>query len=100
VRYEDLLADPRKGFAGVVDFLGLKPPDWRFETAIANASFKVLAAQEKADGFAERSPHQAKFFRSGRAGAWRRKLTRAQITRIVADHRDQMARFGYLPDGA
>lgn len=100
VRYEDLLADPRKGFGGVTAFLGLKPPDWRFETAIANASFKVLAGQEKAGGFAERSPHQKSFFRSGKAGAWRRKLSKAQVARIVADHREQMARFGYLPDGA
>jgi len=100
VRYEDLVNDPRATFGGVVRFLGLTPPDWRFETAIANSSFKVLSAQERAHGFAERSARQKRFFRSGKAGAWRSKLTRAQVDRIVADHGVEMARFGYLPQGA
>ena len=100
VRYEDLLAEPQKAFGGVIAFLGLKSPDWRFETAIRNASFKILSTQEKGRGFAERSPHQKWFFRSGKAGVWRSKLNKTQVARIVADHREQMARFGYLPDGA
>jgi hypothetical protein len=100
VRYEDLLSDPKAGFGGVVTFLGLSPPDWRFETAVANASFKVLSGQERDHGFAERSVHQKRFFRAGRAGMWKQKLTGKQVDRIVADHREQMARFGYLPQGA
>lgn len=99
VRFEDMLADPKRTFRGVVDFLGLEPPAWRFDTAIKNASFDVLSAQEKDHGFGERSPHQERFFRSGKASQWRRQLSDAQVARIVADHREHMARFGYLPDG-
>ncbi len=99
VRYEDLLAKPEQAFGGVISFLGLSPPDWRVETAIRNASFKVLSAQEKEHGFAERSPHQKHFFRSGKAGGWHQKLSKKQVDRIVADHRDQMSRFDYVPKG-
>jgi hypothetical protein len=99
VRYEDLIDRPDEIFAGVTAFLGLTPPDWRLKTAIENASFDVLAGQEKDHGFAERSAHQKRFFRSGKAGAWRDSLSEAQVARIVADHREQMARFDYLPAG-
>jgi len=37
------------------------------------------------------------FFREGRIGQWREVLTQQQIDLIVADHREQMARFGYWP---
>jgi hypothetical protein len=37
------------------------------------------------------------FFREGRIGQWREVLTQPQIDLIVADHREQMARFGYWP---
>ena len=99
VRYEDLLADPERAFGGVTAFLGLEPPNWRFKTAIENASFKVLSAQETDHGFGERSQHQKRFFRSGKAGAWRQNLTKSQIADIVTDHREQMSRFGYVPEG-
>ena len=39
------------------------------------------------------------FFREGRAGQWKEVLTQAQVDRIVRDHGEQMARFGYLPLG-
>lgn len=97
MRYEDMLDRPSKTFGGVAQFLGLKPPRERLEKAIKQSSFKVLANQEKAKGFIERPAKAESFFRKGESGQWRRELTAAQIGRIVADHREQMDRFGYVP---
>ena len=99
MRYEDALADPVTVFGGVARFLGLNPPPRRLEEAIMFSSFESLRAQEDEVGFKERTAHQARFFRSGEAGQWREILSEAQIGRVVEAHRDQMIRFGYLPDG-
>lgn len=97
MRYEDMLNGPGRTFGGVAQFLGLKPPRERLDKAIKQSSFKVLANQEKAKGFVERPAKAESFFRKGEAGQWRRELTPDQVGRIVADHREQMDRFGYVP---
>ncbi len=99
VRYEDLKSSPVKTFGAVTKFLQLDVPRGRLERAIKNSSFKVLKAQEDKFGFVERSPNQERFFRSGKSGAWRDTLTDDQIAAIVDTHREQMERFGYVPDG-
>ena len=98
-RYEDMLAGPSKTFGAVARFLKLKPSRARLERAIRNSSFAVLAGQERKRGFGEKSRHQKRFFRSGKAGEWKTGLTAAQTARVVEAHREQMARFGYLPPG-
>lgn len=97
VRYEDLLAKPRKHFKLVTNFLGLNPSAERLERAIRNSSFKMLKAQEQKHGFRERSSKAASFFREGRAEQWREKLTPEQVRRVISDHREQMERFDYIP---
>ena len=97
VRYEDLLAKPRKNFKKVATFLGLKPPAERLERAIKFSSFKSLKAQEEKAGFKEKSKKAQSFFREGKAEQWREKLTEDQIRRIISDHREQMERFDYIP---
>ena len=99
VRYEDMLDDPQATFGGVVRFLGVDSPPERIEKAVRHSSFKELRAQEDATGFVERSPSQERFFRSGTSGQWRDALNDEQIAAIVGDHREQMARFDYIPDG-
>jgi hypothetical protein len=32
-------------------------------------------------------------------GQWREDLSEDQVKQIVSDHREQMERFGYLPQG-
>jgi len=96
VRYEDLLTAPIKSFGGIATYLGLKPPRARLERAIKLSSFKVLQAQERRNGFIERSRHAETFFRKGEAGQWKTILTPAQIARIEAAHDVQMRRFHYL----
>lgn len=97
VRYEDLLAKPRKHFKQVARFLGLKPPAERLERAIRFSSFKALKAQEQKEGFREKSKSADAFFREGKAEQWREKLTDTQVRKIISDHRVQMERFGYIP---
>ena len=97
VRYEDLLAKPRKHFKQVASFLGLKPPSERLERAIRFSSFKALKAQEEKGGFREKTDKAQSFFREGKAEQWREKLTEDQVRRIISDHREQMERFGYIP---
>jgi len=97
VRYEDMLNRPMAVFSQVTGFLGLKPPRDRIDRAIDAASFKSLRAQEDRTGFRERSHNAEKFFRVGKAGQWRTALSPAQIDRVVAAHKEQMARFGYWP---
>jgi hypothetical protein len=83
VRYEDMLAKPLHSFTGITRFLGLKPPGER--------------VQEESKGFREKSVNGSKFFRVGKAGQWRDTLSQAQIDRVIDQHREQMARFNYLP---
>ena len=98
LRYEDLLHKPRKYFKQVANFLGLKPSAERLERAIRNSSFKTLKAIEEKKGFKERSKKAENFFREGRAEQWREVLTPDQVRRIIADHHEQMERFGYIPE--
>jgi hypothetical protein len=99
VRYEDMLDDPVKIFTDVARFLGLRPPRERILKAIRFSSFKELRKQEDASGFKERSEHSKNFFRSGKKNQWRQLLSEDQVRRIVDYHREQMAKFCYLPKG-
>lgn len=99
VRYEDLQADPARYFGAIARFLGMSPEPARLDKAIRFSSFDALRDQEDKSGFIERTPVQDKFFRSGKSGEWSKKMSHAQISRIIDRHRDQMKRFNYLPEG-
>jgi hypothetical protein len=99
VRYEDMTSKPAPTFAAIARFLGIDPPRERLLRAVRFSSFKVLRAQEKKDGFVERTPVQKNFFRAGKSGGWRKKLSAAQVQRILETHREQMERFDYVPKG-
>jgi hypothetical protein len=96
MRYEDMLDQPQRAFGDLVRFLGLDAPRKRIDKAIRHASFKVLRNQEDRTGFRERSPQAERFFRAGTKDQWRQALSGDQVERLVASHREQMARFGYL----
>lgn len=96
LRYEDLLRDPGQGFARIVSYLGFPPDAARLDRAVRFSAFGELQAQEQRDGFGERPPHSAAFFRAGLAGAWRNVLSPTQSARIAAQHHQEMRRFGYL----
>ena len=99
VRYEDLLAKPLETFARLANHLLLSPSPDQLAEAIALSSFEKLQEQERTRGYVERPKTSKAFFREGRAAQWRTVLDAAQIDRVAHLHREQMARFGYLPDG-
>ncbi|MGD9582570.1 MAG: sulfotransferase domain-containing protein [Lysobacterales bacterium] len=99
VRFEDLLDKPAKHFARIARLVGVSERS-RIDRAIAHASFKSLSGNERRDGFIEASEKTtARFFRVGRAQQWRQVLSRDQVCRVIARHRELMARFKYLPAG-
>jgi aryl sulfotransferase len=98
VRYEDMLARPVDTFSRAARFLQLPDDPRRIEQAIRFSDFKRLAEQEDRQGFKERSPKTARFFRQGKSGGWRDTLSDAQVERVVADHGPVMRRFGYLDE--
>ena len=95
IRYGDLLADPEKHFARIIDYLGGPPEPERLRRAIAFSNFKILATQEAQHGYAAGGP-AGPFFRAGKSDAWRDALTPAQAARIENDHRHVMRKFGYV----
>ena len=97
MRYEDLLTEADKTFGGLAHHLLFAPTPAQLADAIERSSFDKLRAQEESAGFLERPKHADYFFREGRAGQWKEILTPQQVDRIVKDHGEQMARFGYLP---
>ncbi len=97
MRYEDMLSDSCKTFGGLARHLLLDATPPQIDLAIERSSFERLKSQEEELGFVERSEKAERFFREGRAEQWKETLTAAQVDRIVNDHHDQMARFGYLP---
>lgn len=99
LRYEDMLDKPAKSFAKIANLVAAGIDRGRVERAIRNSGFQSLAGMERRDGFVERSAKAKNFFRAGRAGQWRTALTREQVQRVIADHREQMARFKYVPPG-
>ncbi|MBC6440633.1 MAG: sulfotransferase domain-containing protein [Rhodospirillales bacterium] len=98
MRYEDMLARPLKAFGDLVTFLQLKTPRDRIARAVKNSGFRVLQHQEQKYGFYEKTPAQDRFFRSGKAGGWKDVLSDDQVAAICDANREQMARFGYLPE--
>ena len=97
VRYEDMLVDPEAALRRVLDLAGFEATGASLAAAVDAARFERLQAQEREHGFAERSRAARTFFREGRAGGWRERLTAAQVARVVADHGAMMERLGYLP---
>lgn len=97
LRYEDLLEKPHKAFTRAAKLLGLGADKQAIKRAVELSSFRVLKAQERKDGFVERSPESKAFFRKGRKNQWLTGLSDDQTARIVERHREQMDRFGYVP---
>ncbi|WP_042810140.1 sulfotransferase domain-containing protein, partial [Xanthomonas citri] len=76
-------------------FLGLSTQPVQIAQAVAACRFEALRDSEERHGFAERQHGQARFFRQGRAGAWRSALSAAQAARVRAQHGPTMAWLGY-----
>ena len=100
LRYEDLLADAAEQLGRVARFLRLEGASdaSRRRCAAALSGFDRLRRNEEREGFPGRKPGNPHlFFRSGRAGGWRRHLSAAQVREVVRAHGETMAAFGYDP---
>lgn len=98
VRYEDLVTKPRETFGSVARHLMMTPNDEQLERAIALTKFDRLRDNEATAGFVERPHNIDSFFREGRAGQWRERLSADQVARVVKAHHPLMRRFNYLPE--
>ena len=96
VRYEDMHQCPLETFAHAAAFAGLPYEPERVAKALYQSRFAELQSQERAQGFHQKLPRAALFFRQGTMGSWRQHLTQAQAQRIICAHREVMQRFGYL----
>lgn len=94
-RYEDVLDRPVEQFARMLGALALPIHDERVRLAVEFSQLRGLQSQEETHGFAERRGKEP-FFRAGRAGGWRDRLTQSQVNRIESCHREQMLQWGYL----
>lgn len=99
VRYEDMLDKPLKAFTRVARMLRLGDDRARIMRAIEFSDFKRLQRMERSDGFREAVSGAVPFFRKGLAKQWRERLSREQVAQVIADHREVMRRFNYLPAG-
>ncbi len=96
VRYEDLLTDPVTQFTAIAKHLRQAATPQQIAEAVELSTFDKLRSAEDKHAFRENAQSAERFFRSGRAGAWRTELSADQIGRIVGGHSEQMRRFGYL----
>ena len=85
-------------FTKAVKFSGLDFDLDRVKKALRFSSFDTLQSQEQEHGFGEKMLFSESFFRKGKVGNWREKLTPEQAAQIASDHTDVMKRFGYLTD--
>lgn len=99
LRYEDLLDKPAKHFAKAAKLIGLGQDKARIERAVKHSGFQTLFSLEQKHGFVEAVDEKTRFFFKGRANQWREALTHEQAMQIVANHREQMQRFKYVPAG-
>jgi hypothetical protein len=99
MKYEDMLANPSRSFTALARFLLLTPSDSHLRQAIESSSFETLRRQEDEKGFREKSEKAERFFRSGTTEQWKGALSEKQVKRILRDHGQVMAGFGYIPPG-
>jgi hypothetical protein len=95
VRYEDLLADPVGKFVEITAHLRQAVPRETIAAAAEASTFAELSAAEREHPFRETSEMADRFFREGKAGGWKERLSNDQSRRIVDVHWEQMRRVGY-----
>jgi len=96
IRYEDMHADGHNTFSRASQFLRQPHDAVRIEKAMQKSSFEELKQQELREGFRERSQKAESFFRNGKVGDWRERLSPQQIEKIIREHFDVMRRFDYV----
>lgn len=102
VKYEDLLTETEETFLQILKHLqltNLSNITERFKFALKESDFEQLRLYEQNKGFVEKGKGE-RFFREGKAGQWKEKLTANQINKIYNDHGSIMEQFGYEKNSA
>lgn len=95
IRYEDIIVKPFETFTNAIRFLGLPDNPELITKAIRFSDFSVLKQLESETHFKEKHPRAELFFRSGKIGDWKNKLSPKQVQRVIDDHGPVMKRFSY-----
>ncbi len=98
IQYEELLNNPIAVFEGAVKFLGLDVSPEQIRQAVTFSDFNALQRQENETEFREKSPNTARFFRQGKAGGWRKVLSKYQSQKLIHDQGDLMEVMNYSTD--
>ncbi len=98
LRYEDLLSQPEREFARVIEHFGMQVDRDRLRRSIQHSSFDELQQQEKQQGFIERRKSDYAFFGRGQAGVWRDELDPVLVKRIRQNSKRMMKKYGYWTD--
>jgi hypothetical protein len=97
LRYEDLLVEPQPQFSRLARFLELPAEPELIAEAVRNTSFQTLRAKEEQEGgFHERPDGCERFFRSGRSGEGKEKLTAEQLAQLEEAFAETLAQNGYI----
>jgi hypothetical protein len=96
LRYEDMHLEPLATFGRAVATTGIEKSPEEIASAIDASSFKKLQKIEQEAGFRERPHTSSGFFRAGKIGSWRDRLSEKQAGLIIENHADTMRRHGYL----
>lgn len=95
IRYEDMLTDSDTAFRRILKGLGVTDiNEDKFDFALKETTFSNLQKLENKGGFREKGKGK-KFFRKGKFGQWKMKLTNEQCKMIQKDHGEVMERYGY-----
>lgn len=105
IKYEDFLADPKKAFVLILNFLSkffkFKFDKKKIDNALDSTSFNSLSQMEKSEGFEEsvissKTKKKIKFFNLGKRNNWNILLDKKFIGKIETHFRKEMSDLGYL----
>lgn len=98
VRYEDLQADTAGKLQQIAEFAGLDDSKFAmsYEQAAEASRFERLQKIEAEKGFNERPLKSERFFRSGRSGEGKEKLSPQLQQELTSRHTAVMQELGYL----
>ena len=99
IKYEDMVLDEINTFTKVINYLsendGIKFDSNKLARASKQTQFKELQKLEKTGGFLEKGKGEL-FFRAGKIGTWKDKVSSNVIKKIEKLFKNEMEELGYL----
>jgi hypothetical protein len=95
VKYEDVVADPKKELTEILELLDIVVKPEQVDVAVNAVSIDRIQKQESENGFVENSGRCDKFFDSGGGSRWRDEVGPRWAKQIERDHGEIMTKLGY-----